>query len=75
MKPAYHALIYLKSMINYNIIYNNASNAEIHAYIKAIHYDGYLSNLDFVDANHVADKNDRKSQIEYVFLINNRAMI
>jgi len=74
MKTTRHVLVYLKDMINYCIVYDDASNVEIHAYIRAIHPD-YLSILDFVDANHATNKNDRKSQIEYVFLINNETMI
>ena len=70
MKATRHVLIYLKDMINYSIVYDNTSNVEIHVYIKAIHHDDYLSILDFVNADHAADKNDRKSQTGYVFLIN-----
>src|SRR5438046_10718296 len=71
MKAARQVLAYLKSTINYSIVYGDASDAEIHAYTRAIHHDDYLSILGFADADHAADKNDRKSQTGYVFLINN----
>jgi len=72
---ARHVLAYLKGMINYCIVYGDASDAEIHAYTRAIHHDDYLSILGFADADHAADKNDRKSQTGYVFLINNGAVV
>ena len=75
MKAARQVLAYLKGTTNHSIVYDDASDVEIHAYTRAIHPDDYLSILDFVDANHAADKNDRKSQIEYVFLVNNETVI
>ena len=75
MKAARHVLAYLKGTINYCIVYGDAFDAEIHAYTRAIHYDDYLSILGFADADHAADKNDRKSQTGYVFLINNGAVV
>jgi hypothetical protein len=51
------------------------TDAGIHAYTRAVHPDDYLSILGFADADHASDKNNRKSQTGYVFLINNGAVV
>ena len=75
MKAARRVLAYLKGTINYSIIYGDATDAETHAYTQAIHPDDYLSILGFADADHASDKDDRKSQTGYVFLINNAGVV
>ena len=75
MKAARCVLAYLKGTINYSIIYGDATDADVHAYTRAIHPDDYLSILGFADADHASDKDDRKSQTGYVFLINNGSVV
>ena len=68
MKAARRVLAYLKGTINHSIVYGNASHNDIHAYTRAFHPDQVLG---FADADYVTDKDDRKSQTGYVFMINN----
>lgn len=75
MKAARRVLVYLKGTIYYSIIYGDAIDTEIHAYTRAIHPEDYLSILGFADADHASDKDDRKSQTGYIFLINNASVV
>ena len=68
MKAARRVLAYLKGTINHSIVYGNASHNDIHAYTRAFHPDQVLG---FADADYAMDKDDRKSQTGYVFMINN----
>ena len=68
MKAARRVLAYLKGTINHSIVYGNASHNDIHMYTRAFHPDQVLG---FADADYATDKDDRKSQTGYVFMINN----
>jgi transposase InsO family protein len=71
MRAARHVLAYLKGTIDYSIIYGDASDIEVHAYTRANCPRDQISTLGFADADHGTDKDDRKSQTGYVFMINN----
>ena len=71
MRAARHVLAYLKSTIDYCIVYGGASDIDIYAYAFAFCPRDRISVLGFADADHGTDKDDRKSQTGYVFMINN----
>jgi hypothetical protein len=75
MKAARHVLAYLEGAINYSLVYGDATDADIHAYTGVIHPDNYLSIQGFADADHASDKDDRRSQTRYVFLVNNAGVV
>lgn len=62
MKAARQVLAYLNGTINYSIVYGDATDAEIYAYIRAIHPDDYSLILGISNTDHTMEKNDRKSQ-------------
>jgi len=68
MKAARRVLAYLKGTINYSIVYSGDNNSDIQAFTRAFHPDQILG---FSDADYAMDKDDRKSQTGYVFMINN----
>ncbi|TMC14388.1 MAG: hypothetical protein E6J34_23715, partial [Chloroflexi bacterium] len=71
MRAARHVLAYLKGTINYCVVYGKASDIGVHAYTRAYYPSDQASVLGFADADHGTDKDDRKSQTGYVFMINN----
>jgi len=67
MKAARRVLAYLKGTINYSIVYGGDNSSDIQAFTRAFHPDQILG---FSDADFAMDKDDRKSQTGYIFVIN-----
>src|SRR5436189_3028246 len=68
MKAARRVLAYLKGTINHSIVYGGDTSSNIEAFTGAFHPDQILG---FSDADFAMDKDDRKSQTGYIFIINN----